>query len=185
MVSIDLSGLEEEWGVAVRFKACLLAASKWVLAVDDDIFIKEAGLQRMIDSKLSNPESIVSFWGRSFDEASDLPAYSNAEVQGGRYPIALTKAMLVDFRFCEAFFRASHLVANISRDSSVTWNGEDIFMSMVAMKVTGEKATILDWTANDLEEWQDGKGISIRDTRHLEHRTMFLRATIQRLSCPP
>ena len=53
----------------------------------------------------------------------------------GLFPIVLTKAMLLDLRFCHAFFQLDHLVADLANASHTLWNAEDIFVSLVATKV--------------------------------------------------
>ena len=53
----------------------------------------------------------------------------------GLYPIVLTKALLLDLRFCHAFFQLDYLMADMANASATFWNAEDIYMSLVAKKV--------------------------------------------------
>lgn len=53
----------------------------------------------------------------------------------GLYPILLTKALLLDIRFCHAFFQLDYLMADLANASATFWNAEDIYMSLVAKKV--------------------------------------------------
>ena len=184
VVILDLSGLERHWGVAVRFKACLLAESKLVLALDDDMDISEHGLQRMLEVKVSEPDSLIAYYGRSILMGEHGPEYGGDDfLKEGRHDIALTKALLLDFRFCDAFFTASHLMKDLSHEAKVTWNGEDIFMSLVGEAVMGQKAIILERRPDDIRELSDGLGIHQTDPGHYAFRTRFLQTAISRLSC--
>ena len=177
VVTLDLRGLERHWGVAVRFKACLLAESKWVLIIDDDMDMSEQGLQRMLEVKATEPDSLIAYYGRTIRMGQLY------EVREGRHDIALTKALLLDFRFCEAFSRASHLMKDLSHEAKVTWNGEDIFMSLVAEAVMGQKAIILQPRPGDINELVDALGIHQTDPGHIAFRNRFLQTAISRLSC--
>lgn len=62
-------------------------------------------------------------------------SYSGLEYWSGSHRIVLTRCLLMDRRFCDAFFVYSPLVEDVVADSKPYWNGEDIFMSLVSYKV--------------------------------------------------
>lgn len=50
----------------------------------------------------------------------------------GPAEVVLTKIMVMERELCRAFFRHAHLVNDLLPRSTPLWNGEDIFMSLVA-----------------------------------------------------
>jgi len=181
VVTIDATDLQTDLGVATRFKVCAeLARTEIVVTVDDDILVSEEGFNSLYKAKLQTPGALVSFFGRDF--ALTDPNYTPEEVEPGRHLIGLTKALVVDRRFCHAFFSASHMVAEVKNASSTIWNGEDIFMSLVSTQVTGELPIILESSKNNVKELGEGfsEGISTR-ADHLPHRSRFLRHAVQQL----
>jgi hypothetical protein len=181
VVTIDATDLQTDLGVATRFKICAeVVRTEIVVTIDDDILVSEQGFNNLIQAKLQTPGAIVSYFGRDF--ALENPHYTPEEVEPGRHLIGLTKALVVDRRFCHAFFSASHLVAEVKNASSTIWNGEDIFMSLVSTQVTGELPVILENNKSNVVELGEGfsEGISTK-ADHLPHRTKFLRHAVQQL----
>lgn len=179
---LDMMAYEDQLGVAVRFKACLLAMNWHILIADDDLMVTEAGLSKLLKVRHEHPWSIVSFWGRDYD--NDKPTYEYVDSGPGHHGIALTKALLLDTCACRAFWEASHLMQDIAHEAAVTWNGEDIFMSLVSQKVLGGVPYIAPFTeGTDLQHLREGeKGISSAGD-HLPHRIKFLQTAIKRLAC--
>lgn len=182
VVVMSLLGYEQSLGVAVRFKACLLAMHWHILIADDDLLVTEAGLANMLRARHAHPWSLVGFWGRDYNHTD--PDYQYVESGSGHHDIALTKALLLDTCSCRAFWEASHLMSDIAHEATVTWNGEDIFMSLVSTKVLGQQPYITPHTENiDVQQLTEGKvGISSGQT-HLPHRIKFLKTAIRRLQC--
>ena len=182
VVVMSLVGYEQSLGVAVRFKACLLAMNWHILIADDDLMVTEAGLANMLKARHSNPWSIVGFWGRDYNHTD--PDYQYVESGSGHHDIALTKALLLDTCACRAFWEASHLMSDVAHEAAVTWNGEDIFMSLVSTKVLGQQPYITPHTDTiDVQQLTEGKvGISSGQS-HLPHRVKFLKTAIRRLQC--
>ena len=179
---LDMVGYEESLGVAVRFKACLLAIHQHILIVGDDLLVTEHGLLKLLRDKHAHPWSLIGFWGRDFDHTN--PEYVYQEVQSGYHDIALTRALLLDSCACRAFWDASHLMEDLAHAAAVIWNGEDIFMSLVSTKVTGALPFISDVVADvDVGSLQEGTvGISLGQN-DLQHRSRFLQVAVQRLAC--
>lgn len=182
VVVLDMMGYEKNLGVAVRFKACLLAMNWHILIADDDLIVTEAGLSSMLQARHQHPRSIVGFWGRSFDP--DNPSYVLKESGLGHHGIALTKALLLDTCACRAFWAASHLMQDIAHEAAITWNGEDIFMSLVSNKILGEAPYILPYEGErDVKLLSEGDVAISGNSNHLSHRNKFLQTALQRLQC--
>ena len=96
---IDDVSANEDLGLSTRFKACLLARTQWVFVQDDDHFMREAGLQRMMDVKAKFPRRIIAAFGRDWEGPE--PEYIRKAVQPGPCRIALTILMLTDQETCK------------------------------------------------------------------------------------
>ena len=182
VVVLNMMAYEDELGVAVRFKACLLAMNWHILIADDDLMITEAGLNNLLLARHEHPWSIVGFWGRDYNHSN--PDYAYIDTGGGHHDIALTKALMLDTCACRAFWEASHLMSDIAHEAAVTWNGEDIFMSLVSKKVLGSIPFITPHQQGiDVVPLTEGEvGISSAHD-HLPHRIKFLQTAIRRLDC--
>ena len=179
---IVLDMLAYELGVAVRFKACLLATNWHILIADDDLIITKAGLDNLLKAMHQHPLSIVWFFGRDYNHSN--PVYSWDETGPGHHSIALTRALLLDICACRAFWEASHLMQDLAHAAAVTWNGEDIYMSLVSKKVLGGFPFIAPHqTEVDVHLLDEGKVAISAGQDHLTHRTRFLQTAIERLKC--
>lgn len=182
VVMLDMMGYENELGVAVRFKACLLAMNWHILIADDDLVVTEAGLSNLLTARHEHPQSIVGFWGRNYDP--DNHTYILQESGPGHHGIALTKALLLDTCACRAFWAASHLMHDVAHEAAVTWNGEDIFMSLVSEKVLGGTPYIIPYKeTTDVQQLSEGDVSISATTNHIAHRNKFLQTAFQRLQC--
>lgn len=62
----------------------------------------------------------------------------NTKMQNGKCEVVLTKFMLMEQSICKAFREYEYLVKDfVQQNSKPYWNGEDIFMSLVANYVYG------------------------------------------------
>ena len=75
-------------------------------------------------------------------------------------------------------------MSDIAHEAAVTWNGEDIFMSLVSKKVLGSIPFITPHQQGiDVIPLTEGNvGISSAND-HLPHRIKFLQTAIRRLDC--
>ena len=153
-----------------------------ILIADDDLVVTQAGLNNLLRARHENPWSIAGFWGRDYDHSNLDYAYN--DTGEGHHDIALTKALLLDTCACRAFWEASLLMQDLSHEAAVTWNGEDIFMSLVSKKVLGAAPFITRHQEGvDFVHLTEGKvGISSAHD-HLPHRIKFLQTAIRRLEC--
>lgn len=103
----------------------------------------------------------------------------------GEAVVALTRAMLLENRFCNAFFQLSCLVEDIVHLHEVKWNGEDIFMSLVSAKLTGRIPWIVIPNKNDVTQISDppGNRLGVSNKKgHYPFRNFFLQTALKRLA---
>jgi len=124
-------GLNEKLGVARRFKvAGDHATSPWVLIMDDDILPTEEALGELVGLFASNPNRIVGKWGRRRHLWPHV-AYDTVD-SFGDVDVVLTKCFMVK-RAALSLFTGYADVLGIPAGlpSTVLWNGEDIFISLM------------------------------------------------------
>lgn len=138
--NIDAVKENEEIGLAIRFQFCdthVKEENEWVLIVDDDMEFEAATLTEVLVEFSKNPNRIVGKWARKLLPFSNSPltfyGYNSITVSG-QAEVVLTKFMMMQQTICKAFADHSHLVFDdiIKSYPKPLWNGEDIFMSLVA-----------------------------------------------------
>ena len=128
---------------------------------------------------------IFGFFGRAWPLAGGGgPKYDFHDTAPGPAPIALTIALLTRRSLCAETAARAGLMADVVAGGKPLWNGEDIFHSLVATRLTGLLPEILPaaGTTAPLASW--GAAVSTRTNRlsaHFAYRDRFLRAAIQRL----
>ncbi len=148
VVNIDASRENDRMGLSLRFYFCQLAKNDWVLHVDDDMEFTENTLNEMLVEFAKNTQRIVGRFGRNRSEKKMNNAYAHARFNGysskdtsKETEVILTKFMVMERDTCSAFFEYSHLIWEdivLNNGEGPLWNGEDIFMSLVANHVYGE-----------------------------------------------
>jgi hypothetical protein len=128
-------------GLSLRFWFCGVASKNdWVILVDDDMLVPQSTLQGLIDEFTQNPNRIVGIYGRTlslyYKTAPITKGYNTRNVQGPT-EVVLTKMMIMERNICPYFHEYAHLVDDLTVTSHPHWNGEDIFMSLVANHVYG------------------------------------------------
>jgi len=138
--NIDAVKENDAIGLGIRFEFCdahVKEENEWVLIVDDDMELDAAALTELIVEFSKNPNRIVGKWGRRLFSCcnSPLPFYGyNTLAVTGKAEVVLTKFMMMQQTICKAFADHSYLVFDdiVKLYSKPLWNGEDIFMSLVA-----------------------------------------------------
>ena len=120
-----------EYGLARRFLAAAEARNDVVLSLDDDIIVPAASVAALYDGFARDPDVIHSLYGRDPDKSGGYCDYARF----GDVTYALTGAALLPKRLAAAFFDYAPLVEALVRaKSEPLWNGEDLFLSLVALK---------------------------------------------------
>lgn len=170
VVNVDSAGQNDEMGLSLRFYFCQLARNPWIIHVDDDMEFEPGTLSDLLTEFARNPRRIVGRYGRDTVDArgSWFNGYSSRSTHLST-EVVLTKLMVMERETCGAFFEYAHLVwedAVLNDGEGPLWNGEDIFMSLVANHVYGhggQKANLaMDWldvwnAPEDLKDYANGR----------------------------
>ena len=134
VTNIDAIEHNNEMGLSLRFYFCQIAKNDWVLHLDDDMEFTTEALNELIIEYERNPKRIVGRFGRDMTPGNSFNGY-NSKDRHKSTEVVLTKLMLMERNLCSAFFEYAHLVWNdviLHNGEGPLWNGEDIFMSLVA-----------------------------------------------------
>jgi Glycosyl transferase family 64 domain len=160
VTNIDAVETNNELGLSLRFFYCQVAKNEWVLHLDDDMEFTTEALNELLIEYERNPKRIVGRFGRDMTPGNSFNGY-NSQNRHKSTEVVLTKLMMMERDLCSAFFEYAHLVWNdviLHNGEGPLWNGEDIFMSLVANHVYGPPKDgaskynnyAMDW----LEVWQ-------------------------------
>ena len=139
VTNIDAIEHNNEMGLSLRFYFCQIAKNDWVMHLDDDMEFTTEALNELIIEYERNPKRIVGKFGRDLSPGNYFNGYSSTNRHKST-EVVLTKLMLMERDMCSAFFEYAHLVWNdviLHNGEGPLWNGEDIFMSLVANHVYG------------------------------------------------
>jgi hypothetical protein len=133
VTNIDAVEDNQKMGLSLRFHYCSIARNDWVIIVDDDMELSAAAVDMLLSEFSSNTKRIVGHYGRNFSwlKAPNRNGYDTHTVAGPA-EVMLTKIMVMESDMCNNFFKYDHLMGDLLPESSPLWNGEDIFMSLVA-----------------------------------------------------
>jgi hypothetical protein len=139
---VDAVELNREMGLAIRFQYCHSLVNKqsdWVMMVDDDMECQPTAISTLIDLMQVNPHRIVGKYGRTMGQSSKKKNGGIYRLKNtyGPVEIVLTKFMMMEKVVCDAFVRYQHLMDDLalSSNSRPIWNGEDIFVNLVANRL--------------------------------------------------
>jgi hypothetical protein len=170
---VNINAVEEndEMGLSLRFYFCQMATNPWVLVLDDDMEFTTEALNELLIEYSRNTKRIVGRFGRNLSPGNFFNGYSSLSTSKST-EVVLTKFMLLERDMCSAFFEYAFLVWDdlvLPSTDGPLWNGEDIFMSLVANHVYGEPKDgrkfnnyAMDWldvwpADNSLKDYENGK----------------------------
>jgi hypothetical protein len=140
---VDVHADDIEMGLALRFHYCADEAdmhnmTDYVMIVDDDMELDRSGVSELILEMEKNPKRIVGHFGRAYNHWDVLGrhGYSTRNVYGN-VEVVLTKVMILERHICRAFGQYKTVMDDLVQESTPKWNGEDIFVSLVANRVYG------------------------------------------------
>jgi len=163
--NIDAFEENDEMGLSLRFYFCQMAKNDWVMHVDDDMEFSYDALSDLFIEFSRDPKRIVGRFGRNEDPSSWFNGYSSAQTQY-ESDVVLTKMMVLERDLCSSFFEYAHLIWDdvvIEQGEGPLWNGEDIFMSLVANYKYGRRANYaMKWlpvydAPESLKDYDNGK----------------------------
>lgn len=157
VTNIDAVEDNKKMGLSLRFHYCSTARNDWVIIVDDDMELSAAAVDMLLSEFAANTKRIVGHYGRNYNllKAPHRNGYDTHTVAGPA-EVMLTKIMVTESDMCSAFFRHEHLMHDLLPESSPLWNGEDIFMSLVANHEYGVPANgpYRNYAIAELDVWE-------------------------------
>lgn len=129
-------------GLSAKFYFCQLVQSDWVLFIQDNLEFQDKTLNELLVEYAKNPRRIVGKYGKDAQSGSSLyqtfyHGYSSQDAERD-VEVILSQFMVMERGMCSRFFEYSHLIWEdvvLSNGEGPLWNGEDIFMSLVANHV--------------------------------------------------
>jgi hypothetical protein len=157
VTNIDAVEDNNKMGLSLRFHYCSTARNDWVIIVDDDMELSAAAVDMLLSEFAANTKRIVGHYGRNYNwyKAPYRNGYDTHTVAGPA-EVMLTKIMVMESEMCAAFFRHEHLMHDLLPESSPLWNGEDIFMSLVANHEYGVSVNgpFRNYAISELDVWE-------------------------------
>jgi len=139
--NVDAVEADRAMGLSLRFHFCRNATNDWVVHVDDDMELASGAIDGLLAEFRRDPHRIVGRYGRSYNYWWNLHrnGYDTANVDGN-VEVVLTKILVMERRICDAFFEYANVVSyDLLPESRPLWNGEDIFVNLVANHVYGRE----------------------------------------------
>lgn len=135
VTNVNAAPMNAELGMAVRFYYCDAAAKNdWVIHVDDDMELDESAVNELAWYMQQNPRRIVGHFARQYNywKVPHRHGYDFATTLAGNVQVVLTKILIMERRICTQFLKRMHLMDDMVLAATPKWNGEDIFVSLVA-----------------------------------------------------
>lgn len=205
VVNIDATHENDEMGLALRFFFCQYAKYEWVIQLDDDMEVSWGAINKLTSEFERDPNRIVGRFGRDLINRPWFHGYSSKNTNK-ETEVVLTKFMILQRNLCTSFFHYAPLIwEDVLEGEGPLWNGEDIFMSLVAQHVYKQKNYAMNWldvrdAPEELKDYKNGRldisggfeGVRIWDwhwwqsllrrNRHYDYRGRLWRIAKDRLS---
>lgn len=155
---VDASERNAAMGLAVRFHYCAeVATNDWVLHMDDDMELDASAVNELVLAMMENPKRIVGHYGRAYSywRAPMRHGYDTTDLIGN-VEVVLTKVLILEKRICSEFWKHAALMDDMVPDSLPLWNGEDIFVNLVANHHYGVRfrGPYNNYAISDLNVWE-------------------------------
>lgn len=136
ILNIDATAANDEWGLALRFYYCdsALQTNDWVVFLDDDMELDDSALNALIAHMVDDPHRLVGHYARRYQywKVPHRHGYDFATTVSGPVEVVLTKVLILERAVCHQFGLRAPLVRDLVATSVPRWNGEDIFLNLVA-----------------------------------------------------
>jgi Glycosyl transferase family 64 domain len=131
---LDVAELNSEMGLAVRFHYCAVAATNnWVMHLDDDMELDASAVSELVWAMIDDSHRIVGHFGRTYNYWKAPLRYGyDTTNRFGLVEVVLTKVLILEKQVCAEFKKHAALMNDMVPDSKPRWNGEDIFVNLVA-----------------------------------------------------
>ncbi len=170
--------LNAEYGLARRFLAAGDARNDTILMVDDDVLVLESSISELLGEFNGEPDLVHGLYGRNPDKRMRY----KAESIYGEVTYLTTKAAMFSKQLVHRFFEYAPLMNGLEREGKVVWNGEDLFLSLVAIKTSGRLNRAYPLPRIELEAKGAGAATGIYELPgHWRYRSMFSQRAIEAL----
>eukprot|EP00052_Salpingoeca_macrocollata_P012330 m.95523 g.95523 ORF g.95523 m.95523 type:complete len:812 (+) comp18431_c0_seq1:1-2436(+) len=134
LLQVDDTDRNAELGLSLRFHRCHEHAThEAVIHLDDDTELSLSAIDRLLEAYANNPTRISGPVARKLR----WNYFYASEKSACNAPVVLTKLMIMPRRLCRHFLNFAPHVLDLAHQGTPRWNGEDIFMSLVAGHVLG------------------------------------------------
>lgn len=160
------SKINSNYGLDRRFLTALKARNDDIIMIDDDVYIENEEMSKIIKEYENNNNRIVGIFGR--DCTNNLYKYGDVF---GEVDILLTKTMVFKKKLATLFFLLKPLIEDIYKEGKPYGNGEDILLSFIGSIYYNTKHySIQNIKTTELDQAE--VAISAGKT-HLEYRIKF------------
>lgn len=170
--------VNSEYGLARRFLAAGCARNDVIMMVDDDVVVPGSSLSELLDGYIREPEVVHGLYGRNPDKRMRY----KMDLIHGEVTYLTTRAAMFSKELAHRFFEYAPLMNGLEREGKVVWNGEDIFMSLVAIKTSGRLNRSYPLPRIELEAKGAGAAAGICELPgHWQYRSLFSQRAIEAL----
>eukprot|EP00238_Polyblepharides_amylifera_P010148 CAMPEP_0196594792 /NCGR_PEP_ID=MMETSP1081-20130531/79298_1 /TAXON_ID=36882 /ORGANISM="Pyramimonas amylifera, Strain CCMP720" /LENGTH=405 /DNA_ID=CAMNT_0041919147 /DNA_START=21 /DNA_END=1241 /DNA_ORIENTATION=+ len=166
----------DQFGMNTRYKLCLESSQEAVLTMDDDVLPPEETVNSLLLARRDDPNRLHGTHGRNPHSGC---TYNFQQTPEGPAQVVLTKILLTSRHFCSKYFEFTEVMEDFAKEGTPYWNGEDIYMSLVSQKVSGNLPIRHNLPYQRLQG--QGSGISHNLKDHLAYRQKFLRKATSKL----
>lgn len=159
----DFNRLNSVYSLDLRFISALRAKNENIIVIDDDVYITEDELYKIVTEYNKNTRRIVGKWARNIHKG----VYEYKDVNSN-CDIVLTKLLICKRNLLSLFFICKPLIEHIYKNGIPYGNGEDIFFSFIVSIYYNSKNYAMNHIiTKDLP--QEGVAVS-RNQSHLNYR---------------
>jgi len=142
-------------GLAVRFTSAMRAKNDIILMIDDDVYPQHELVHFLLKKYLENSQIIHGIFGRNIIQNMYFPINAT-----GKVDIALTQCIMFNKKWANIFLKEKSMVEDITLKAKPIWNGEDIFLSLLVLKYTGQQNMAYKDHSNQIIHLDDNDSIS-------------------------
>jgi hypothetical protein len=148
------------------------AFNECILIVDDDVIPSRKLLLDTYDSWKKNKMNIHGSKGRTCEEPP-LFTYSFRDNNCDRASIILTSFLMVSLQIIMLAIKEEPIFYELTKHYRPIWNGEDIFLSLLAVNLTNQKNFVIAEEGEMIIFKRDSHAISSGD-QHVRYRTQLV-----------
>ena len=175
----DYGEVNNTYGLSRRWLCWQQAKNEAVLSLDDDILVSCETVFRLYESYKQKPQVIHSLVGRGIGKGLRYLATDYY----GDVKLALTGVAMLPASLGRACLEHKHLVDDfIRKNSRPLWNGEDLFSSLLALKLNKQLNKCLRLSSFVFLSHMASAKLSVSEwENHYAYRTELLREVAEKL----